>query len=307
MRWRTRSRTACCEPDASRADRAGREPGRPAVWRLPGSLPCVRIARFTTGGDPRYGVVEGAADTGPAGSEDERVLAVVEGDPLYRPVTFTGERVPMADARLLAPVIPRSKVVAVGRNYAEHAAEMGGDVPPEPLCFLKPNTSVVGPGEPISYPRQSSEVHFEGELAVVIGRLCRDVPSERVGEVVYGYTCANDVTARDLQKKDGQWWRAKGFDTFCPVGPWVVTDLDVSDLAIATTVNGERRQDARTSQMVYDVATLVAHVSSAMTLLPGDLLLTGTPAGVGRLAVGDEVAVGIEGIGTLRNRVVARG
>lgn len=258
----------------------------------------MRIARFTTGEDPRYGVVEGSAG--------DEVLAVVEGDPLYRPISFTGERVPLPDARLLAPVIPRSKVVAVGRNYADHAAEMGGEVPPEPLCFLKPNTSVVGPGDPIAYPPQSSEVHFEGELAVVIGRLCRDVPPDRVGEVVFGYTCANDVTARDLQRSDGQWWRAKGFDSFCPVGPWVTTDLDVSDVALTTTVNDEKRQDGRTSQMVYDVPALIAHVSSAMTLLPGDLLLTGTPAGVGPLAVGDEVAVTVEGIGTLRNTVVAR-
>ncbi|MFZ5852554.1 MAG: fumarylacetoacetate hydrolase family protein [Actinomycetota bacterium] len=259
----------------------------------------MRIARFTLGEEPAYGVVEG--DPG------AEVLAVVDGDALYRGVSFTGERHPLAAARLLAPVIPRSKVVCVGRNYAEHAAELGNEVPAEPLLFLKPNTAVVGPGDAIVYPPQSREVHFEGELAVVIGRLCRDVPPERVGDVVFGYTCANDVTARDLQRRDGQWARAKGFDTFCPLGPWVETNLDVSDLAVTTTLNGELRQAGRTSALVHDVASLVAYVSAAMTLLPGDVLLTGTPAGVGAMEVGDEVSVTVEGIGTLTNRVVSRG
>ena len=227
------------------------------------------IARFTTGEDPRFGVVEGEQ------------LAVVTGDPLYTPIQFTGERVALDDARLLAPVIPRSKVVGIGRNYAEHAAELGNEVPAEPLVFLKPNTSVIGPGDPIVLPSASTDVHYEGELAVVIGRVCRDVPAERVGEVVLGYTCANDVTARDLQKSDGQWWRAKGYDSFCPLGPWLATGLDASDLRVTTRLDGETVQDGRTSQMVHDVPSLVAFVSSAMTLLPGDVLLTGTPAGVG--------------------------
>ena len=259
----------------------------------------MRIARFTLGEEPAYGVVEG--DPG------AEVLAVVDGDPLYRGVSVTGERHPLAAARLLAPVIPRSKVVCVGRNYAEHAAELGNEVPAEPLLFLKPNTAVVGPGDAIVYPRQSREVHFEGELAVVIGRLCRDVPPERVADVVFGYTCANDVTARDLQRRDGQWSRAKGFDTFCPLGPWVETSLDVAYLAVTTTLNGELRQAGRTSALVHDVPSLVAYVSAAMTLLPGDVLLTGTPAGVGAMEVGDEVSVTVEGIGTLTNRVVSRG
>ncbi len=259
----------------------------------------MRIARFTTGEDPRFAVVEGE----PGGPEH---LAVVTGDPLYTPVQFTGERVPLEDARLLAPVIPRSKVVGVGRNYAAHAAELGHEVPAEPLVFLKPNTSVVGPSDPIVLPRQSSEVHYEGELAVVIGRLCRDVPRERVAEVVVGYTCANDVTARDLQKSDGQWWRAKGFDSFCPLGPYLVTDLDPGDLRITTRRDGETVQDGRTSQMVFDVPTLVAFVSSAMTLLPGDVILTGTPEGVGPLAAGQRVEVEVEGIGVLSNPVVRR-
>ncbi len=259
----------------------------------------MRIARFTTGDDPRFAVVEGE----PQGPQH---LAVITGDPLYTPVQFTGERVPLDDARLLAPVIPRSKVLGIGRNYAAHAAELGNEVPDRPMVFLKPNTSVVGPGDPIVLPAQSGEVHYEGELAVVIGRLCRDVPEERVSEVVVGYTCANDVTARDLQRSDGQWWRAKGFDTFCPLGPYLVTDLDPADLRVATRLDGEIVQDGRTSQMVFDVATLVAFVSSAMTLLPGDVLLTGTPAGVGPMTAGQRVEVEIEGIGVLSNPVVRR-
>jgi 2-keto-4-pentenoate hydratase/2-oxohepta-3-ene-1,7-dioic acid hydratase in catechol pathway len=256
----------------------------------------LRIARFSAGDDPRYAAVEG--DPG------AEVLAVLDGDPLYRPVQLTGERVPQADVRLLAPIIPRSKVIGIGRNYAEHAAELGNEVPAEPLVFLKPNTSVIGPGDGIVYPPPTSDLNYEGELAVVIGRICRHVPKERAAEVIFGYTCANDVTARDLQKRDGQWARAKGYDTFCPLGPWIETDLDFSDLALTTTVGGEVRQSGRTSQMINDVPSLIAYVSTFMTLLPGDVLLTGTPAGVGPMQVGDEVSVTIEGLGTLTNRVI---
>jgi len=258
----------------------------------------VRIARYTTGEDPTFGVVEDEGGT--------LVLAEVQGDPLYQPVTPTGVRVPLADARLLAPVIPRSKVVGIGKNYADHAAEMGGEAPAEPLVFLKPNTSVIGPGDPVVLPMQSREVHYEGELAVVIGRICKDVPVERVPDVVYGYTCANDVTARDLQRSDGQWARAKGFDGFCPLGPWIETSLDPTDLHLVTRRDGDVVQDGRTSQMVHDVARLVAYVSAAFTLLPGDVLLTGTPAGVGPVAAGQRVDVEIEGIGTLSNTFVTR-
>ncbi|KQX69590.1 fumarylacetoacetate hydrolase family protein [Angustibacter sp. Root456] len=258
----------------------------------------MRIARYTTGEDPTFGVVE---DEG-----GRLVLAEVQGDPLYQPVVFTGVRTPLDDVRLLAPVIPRSKVIGIGKNYADHAAEMGGEAPAEPLMFLKPNTSVVGPDDPIVLPRQSQEVHYEGELAVVIRRICKDVPVERVGEVIYGYTCANDVTARDLQRGDGQWSRAKGFDSFCPLGPWIVTDLDATDLALTTRRDGEVVQDGRTSQMIHDVAKLVAHASAAFTLLPGDVILTGTPAGVGPIVAGQRVEVEIEGIGTLSNPVVSR-
>jgi 2-keto-4-pentenoate hydratase/2-oxohepta-3-ene-1,7-dioic acid hydratase in catechol pathway len=263
----------------------------------------VRIARFVTpGSDPRFAVVEGV---GADGSLEEALLAVVEGDPLYRPVQFTGERVPLLDARLVAPVIPRSKIVGVGRNYAEHAAELGNEVPAHPLLFLKPNTSVLGPGESVVLPTVSREVHHEAELAVVIGRLCKDVPAERAADVVFGYTCADDVTARDLQRSDGQWARAKGFDTFCPLGPWVSTVFDPTDVAVECRVNGEVRQQERTSRMVHDVAHLVAAVSSAFTLLPGDVILTGTPAGVGPLVDGDRVEVEVEGLGTLEDGVVA--
>ena len=258
----------------------------------------MRIARFTAGDEPQFGVVEGTGD-------DATVITLV-GDPLYQGVQPSGERLALEAVRLLTPVIPRSKVVGIGRNYADHAAEMGSDIPAEPLVFLKPNTSVIGPGDPIVYPGQTSDLQFEGELAVVIGRICRDVPAERVPEVVYGYTCGNDVTARDLQRSDGQWARAKGFDSFCPLGPWIETDLDPADLALTTTLNGEPRQKARTSQLHFDITALVAHVTSFTTLLPGDVLLTGTPAGVGPMQPGDQVAVEIEGIGTLTNRVVAR-
>jgi 2-keto-4-pentenoate hydratase/2-oxohepta-3-ene-1,7-dioic acid hydratase in catechol pathway len=257
----------------------------------------VRIARYTTGEDPTYGAVE---DEG-----GRPVLAELQGDPLYQPVVFTGVRTPLDDVRLLAPVIPRSKVVGIGKNYADHAAEMGGEVPQQPLMFLIPNTAVVGPGDPVVMPPQSSEVHYEGELAVVIGKLCKDVPADRASDVIYGYTCANDVTARDLQRRDVQWSRAKGFDTFCPLGPWIETSLDVGDLRVTTRRDGETVQDGRTSQMVHSVAALVAYVSSAFTLLPGDVILTGTPAGVGPVQAGQRVEVEIEGIGALSNVFVA--
>ncbi|MBE1562953.1 fumarylacetoacetate hydrolase family protein [Nonomuraea africana] len=253
----------------------------------------MRIARFSTGDEVVFGVVEGD------------VVSTIAGHP-FNQIQFTGERYPLAEVRLLAPMLP-SKVIAIGRNYAEHAKELGNEVPEEPLIFMKPSTSVIGHGDAIAYPTsQSQRVDFEGELALVIGRLCREVPAERAKDVIFGYTCANDVTARDLQKKDVQFTRAKGFDTFCPIGPWIQTDLDASDLALTTTVNGEIRQSGRTSQLINDIPALVAYVSAVMTLIPGDVILTGTPAGVGPLEIGDEVSVGIEGIGTLTNKVVSR-
>ncbi len=258
----------------------------------------MRVARFSVEDEPRYGVV--------GGPDGDEIVAAVAGDPLYSGLELTGEQFPLVDVRLLAPVIPRSKVACIGRNYADHAAEMGGEVPPEPLVFLKPNTSVVGPFDPIVYPTQSEDVQFEGELAVVIGRICRDVPEKQAADVIYGYTVANDVTARDLQRRDGQWARAKGFDSFCPVGPWIETDLDPADLHLTTTLNGDMRQEGHTRDLMFDVPTVIAYITSFMTLLPGDVVLTGTPAGVGPMQPGDSVSVTVDGIGTLTNTVVVR-
>lgn len=269
----------------------------------------MRIARFAKGGDVAYGVV-GETRTDGSGSQAAArpglaVLAELRGHP-FGPgkggVQFTGDTYPLAEVRLLAPVLP-SKVVAVGGNYAGSGPETGA----EPVLFLKPSTAVVGHGDQIAYPvKLTQRVDYEGELAVIIGRLCREVPAAQAAEVIFGYTCANDVTARDLQARDGQWTRAKGFDTFCPLGPWIETDVDPSGLELTTSVNGQVRQRARTSQLLYDVPALVEYVSTVMTLLPGDVLLTGTPAGVGPLEDGDEVSVTIENIGSLSNTVVRR-
>ncbi|MDP9433323.1 MAG: fumarylacetoacetate hydrolase family protein [Actinomycetota bacterium] len=252
----------------------------------------MRIARFTVGEEVDFGVVEG----------DE--VAPITGHP-FAPFTFTGYRYPLSEVRLLAPIIP-SKVVAVGKNYADHAEEMGGEIPFEPIVFLKPSTAIIGTGDAIVCPPSSHRVDFEGELGVVIGRISKDVRVANALEHVLGYTCANDVTARDQQAQDGQWSRAKGYDTFCPLGPWIETQLDPSDLGLTTTVNGEVKQQARTSALLQSVPAMIAYITSVMTLLPGDVVLTGTPAGVGPLHPGDEVAVSVEGLGTLTNRVVAR-
>jgi 2-keto-4-pentenoate hydratase/2-oxohepta-3-ene-1,7-dioic acid hydratase in catechol pathway len=269
----------------------------------------VRIARFTTGDDPQYGVVTGDVDEFGQPADDSVVVALT-GDPLYVGIEATQEQHRLADVRLLAPVLPRSKVIGIGRNYAAHAAEMGSEVPDEPLMFMKPNTSVIGPGEPIAYPSLTEELHFEGEVAVVIGRICRDVPAAQATDVIFGYTVANDVTARDLQRSDVQFTRAKGFDTFCPLGPWIETDLDpqafADGLAVQTHLNGDVQQDGNTRDMIFDIPTLVEKVSAVMTLLPGDVILTGTPAGVGPMQVGDEVEVSVAGLGALTNPVVKR-
>lgn len=261
----------------------------------------MRIARYTTGEEPSYGIVQSEP-----GHSEPSWIARIKGDPLYTPVAGTGERVELADVRLLAPVIPRSKVIGIGRNYAAHARELGHELPQEPMMFLIPNTAVVGPGDPVVIPRQTRECHYEGELAVVIGRMCKDVPAEDAASVIFGYTCANDVTARDLQRGDGQWARAKGFDSFCPLGPWIETDLDPSDLEILTRLDGRTVQEGTTAQMIFDVGELVAYASSVFTLLPGDVILTGTPAGVGPVAAGQRVEVEIEGIGTLDNPFLTR-
>ena len=262
----------------------------------------MRIARFVHPNGIAWGTVEG-----PPGARPESLtVSAMAGHP-FGPISFTGERWAISDVRLLAPILP-SKVVAIGKNYADHVVEMAGEggstqPPVEPLMFLKPSTSVIGTGDVVRLPAESDTVHFEGELAVVIGRPAKDVPRDRTGDVILGYTCANDVTARDLQKRDGQWTRAKGFDSFCPLGPWIETVLDARDLRLTTTVNGTVEQDGRTSELVHDVSTLIAYITRVMTLLPGDVVLTGTPAGVGSIVDGDSVTVEIEGIGALTNPV----
>ena len=245
-----------------------------------------------------YGIVQ---------SKDGRDMVYgITGDPLYTEIRPTGTIVPLQDVRLLAPVIPRSKVVCVGKNYAAHATEMGDEVPEQALFFLKPNTAVVGPGDPVMMPAYSQEVSLEAELAVVIKRMARDLTPEQVADHVLGYTCANDLTARDAQRAENQWFRAKAFDTSCPIGPWIETDLEPSSLAISSTVDGETAQQGSTADMVRSVAELVAEISSVVTLLPGDLVLTGTPAGVRTVPAGSSVDITIEGIGTLSNPIVRR-
>jgi len=258
----------------------------------------MRIVRFSPGPDsglgtdPLFGVLE-----------DDATITVITGDPIYSGIQKTAATVPVSQVRLLAPVIPRSKVVCIGKNYADHAAEMGGVVPDEPIIFLKPNTSVIGPNDTIVWPEMSERVDHEAELAIVIGRLCKDVPIERVNDVIFGYTIANDVTARDLQKKDGQWTRAKSFDTFCPVGPWIDTDFIPGTQKITATVNGEIKQSALLSDMMFKVPEIINFVSRVMTLLPGDIILTGTPAGIGPMVAGADATMAIEGLGELTNKV----
>ena len=252
----------------------------------------MRLVRFRFGDRIATGVVEGDAVRALAGTFFENPVP-------------SGEEIPLDDVRLLAPVLP-SKVVCLGKNYAAHAAEFGGEVPEEPLVFLKPSTSVSGPGDPIPLPPISNRVDYEGELAVVIGRIARNVRAEETFRYILGYTCGNDVTLRDLQKKDDQWARAKGFDGSCPLGPWVETELDPIDVHLQTRVNGEVRQSASTSDMVFGVATIIEFVTAFMTLLPGDVVMTGTPEGVGKLEPGDRVEVVIDGIGVLLNPVGGR-
>ncbi len=260
----------------------------------------MRIARFTTGPDPRYALVEGES-----GAE---VLHVITGDPIFTPVELTGEQVRLDDdgVRLLAPVIPRSKIIGVGRNFAAHAKEMGNELPTEPMLFLAPNTAVIGPDDPIVLPEWTHEVSYEAELAVVIGKVTRNVTPERALANVFGYTVANDVTARDAQRRESQWFRAKSFDTSKPLGPWVVTDLDPADVTVRSSVNGEQRQEGSTRDLVFDVPFLISAISQVTTLLPGDVILTGTPEGVGTIEHGDIVDVEVDEIGVLRNPVIRR-
>ncbi|HZC69729.1 MAG TPA: fumarylacetoacetate hydrolase family protein [Jatrophihabitans sp.] len=264
----------------------------------------MRVARFVHPGSPaaEAGVAWGTVE-GPDGAPVESLtVAAIEGHP-FGAITFTGDRWALPDVRLLSPFLP-SKVIALGRNYAAHAREMGNEVPETPMIFMKPSTSVIGDGDAIRLPPSSNEVHYEGELAVVIGTPARNVSPENALDHVFGYAAANDVTARDQQRADVQFTRSKGYDSFCPLGPWVETVLDPSDLRLITRVNGEVKQDGRTSQMIHDIKTLIAFVSAIMTMLPGDVILTGTPEGVGPIVAGDTVSIEIEGIGTLTNPVV---
>ena len=250
----------------------------------------MRIIRYQFGECVDYGVLEGG---------DIRMLVGDVFDDFQK-----GDRVAsMDEVRLLAPVLP-SKIVALGLNYRDHAEEVGLRIPEEPLIFLKPPTAVIGSGESIRYPRLATQVDYEGELGVVIGKRTRHVPSHETGMHILGYVCFNDVTARDLQKKDRQWTRAKGFDTFAPLGPWIETDLDPKELMVETFLNGERRQCSNTKNLIFDCSQLVSFISHVMTLMPGDVIATGTPAGIGAIAVGDRVDVVIEGIGRLTNPVV---
>ena len=234
-------------------------------------------------------------------ADGEQIAKEIAEHPFGTP-TFTGRSWPLADVRLLAPILA-SKVICIGKNYAAHAAEMGGEAPKDPVIFLKPNTSIIGPNVPIVRPATSNQVDYEGELAIVIGQPCKDVKAARALDVVLGYTVANDVTARDHQRADGQWTRGKSYDTFCPLGPWIETKLDASDLEIVTEVDGEEKQRSRTSLFLHDIPKIIEWVSAVMTLLPGDVILTGTPEGVGPIVAGQTVSVTVEGIGTLSNPV----
>ena len=246
-------------------------------------------------------VIKGKIETGLL---EDGIIYRLEGD-MFGPFS-KGEALGAVEAveRFLPPVEP-SKVAAVGLNYRDHAAEVGQALPEEPLLFLKPSTSVVGQGDPVVYPKSMTErVDYEAELAIVIGKNCHDVEPGEAWDYILGYTCANDVTARDLQSKDGQWTRSKSFDTFCPLGPWIVSGIDPSDLEISLLLNGKQVQHSRTSQFIFPVEVMVSHVSKVMTLLPGDVIITGTPAGIGPVKKGDVMEVKIEHIGVLRNPVV---
>jgi 2-keto-4-pentenoate hydratase/2-oxohepta-3-ene-1,7-dioic acid hydratase in catechol pathway len=251
----------------------------------------VRLVRFLVRGQAAYGTLEGDAVVELQGGGMDSLIP-------------TGVNYRSSEVRLVAPCAP-TKIVAVGLNYRDHARELDMPVPEEPIIFLKPPTTLVGPDEAIRYPAMSNQVDYEAELGVVIGKTARGISPGQAREHILGYTCANDVTARDLQKKDGQWTRAKSFDTFCPVGPWIETDLDPADLLVESYLNGERRQSSRTSQFLFDIPRLVGFISRVMTLYPGDLIITGTPAGIGPMRPGDEIEVRIEGIGSLINTVSA--
>jgi 2-keto-4-pentenoate hydratase/2-oxohepta-3-ene-1,7-dioic acid hydratase in catechol pathway len=250
----------------------------------------VKIVRFTHGQKAEWGI------------EYEDAIQGIEDSP-YDGIQPTHSYHRYTDIRLLSPCLP-TKIVALGVNYKSHGEEMSHRIPAEPLIFIKPSTSVIGTEDDIIYPASSDRVDYEGELGVVIKSVARRVTEEDASDYILGYTCVNDVTARDLQAKDKQWTRSKSFDTFCPIGPCIETELDPNDLALETVLNGEVRQQTRTSQLIFPVTRLVSFISHIMTLLPGDVIATGTPRGIGSMQPGDIVEVKIEGIGTLRNYVV---
>ena len=251
----------------------------------------MKIARFRLNDELLFGIVDGPE------------LVVLKGHPLVNNYETTGQRVPLKEVKLLAPTMP-SKVVCIGKNFAAHAAEIGEDVPEEPLIFLKPNSAIVGPGDAIVIPKLSKQIELEAELVIVIGEMTKDVSLEDAMSKVWGFTIANDVTARDLQFSDGQWARSKAFDTFCPLGPWIETEFVPEDQIIESRVNGEVRQHASLSEMIHNVPAIINHVSEVMTLLPGDIILTGTPAGIGLIQAGEIIECEVEGIGTLVSPVI---
>lgn len=250
----------------------------------------MKVARFSLGGEPRYGIVDGPE------------LVVLKGHPLASGYDTTGERVALKDVKLLAPSIP-SKVICIGKNFADHAAEIGESITDEPLIFFKPSSAIIGHGDAIVIPPQSKQVELEAELTLVIGKLAKNVSVEDALGFLWGYTIANDVTARDLQFGDGQWARSKAFDSFCPLGPWVETELVLDDQIIESRINGEVKQNVSISRMVHSIPQIISFVSHQMSLLPGDIILTGSPAGISEIRRGDLVECEVEGIGILTNSV----
>jgi 2-keto-4-pentenoate hydratase/2-oxohepta-3-ene-1,7-dioic acid hydratase in catechol pathway len=250
----------------------------------------VKVARFSNGAEPRFGIVDGPE------------LVVLKGHPLVAGYQTTGERIPLKELKLLAPTIP-SKIVCIGKNFADHAAEIGEEVTLEPLIFFKPSSSIIGHGDAIVIPPQSKQVELEAELCLVIGKLAKNVSEDKALEYLWGVTIANDVTARDLQFGDGQWARSKGFDTFCPLGPWVETEFVPDGQIIESRINGEVRQNVAISEMVHKIPAIISYVSRNMSLLPGDIILTGSPAGISVINAGDMIECEIEGIGILSNPV----
>ncbi len=248
----------------------------------------MKVARFSNGAEPRFGIVDGPE------------LVVLKGHPLVAGYQTTGERIPLKELKLLAPTIP-SKIVCIGKNFADHAAEIGEEVTEEPLIFFKPSSAIIGHGDAIVIPTQSKQVELEAELCLVIGKLAKNVSEEKALEYLWGVTIANDVTARDLQFGDGQWARSKAFDTFCPLGPWVETEFVPDSQVIESRINGEVRQNVAISEMVHKIPFIISYVSKNMSLLPGDIILTGSPAGISVINAGDIIECEVEGIGILSN------